>query len=195
MICCTLVCFFATSVHAQVGIYNDAPDPSSTLDIQSTTKGLLIPRMNTAQKLTIPVSTSRNGLLVYDTDLNCISIYMRLRTGAYGWTCLTPSERGFFYMPSINIPVRNAAGDLLVGNQQLNLFVAYTNQFNIPAYRSTGAPATSIPRYSASQLYYYVTYHDPSITVTNISSVGVMNYTVNSGPNYDSFVNIVFVVK
>jgi hypothetical protein len=52
---------------AQVGI-NDtgvAPDPNAVMDISSTTKGLLIPRMTTAQRTALATSV---GLTVYDTD-------------------------------------------------------------------------------------------------------------------------------
>ena len=39
-------------------------DPNAILDIQSTSKGLLIPRMTTLQRMKIPQT---NGLMVYDT--------------------------------------------------------------------------------------------------------------------------------
>ena len=37
-------------ISAQVGINTNSPDPSAALDIQSTTGGLLIPRLSEAQK-------------------------------------------------------------------------------------------------------------------------------------------------
>ncbi|MBO0590022.1 hypothetical protein I2486_01260 [Cellulophaga sp. E16_2] len=55
------------SANAQsVGINTLTPDESAALDIQSTTGGLLIPRMTTAQitALTNPA----DGLLIFDTD-------------------------------------------------------------------------------------------------------------------------------
>jgi len=51
-----------------VGIGTPTPNTSALLDITSTNKGLLIPRMTTSQRLTI--STPANGLMVYDTDKN-----------------------------------------------------------------------------------------------------------------------------
>jgi hypothetical protein len=50
---------------AQVGINasNAAPDPTAILDISSTTKGLLIPRMTSLERLTLGVI---EGLTVYD---------------------------------------------------------------------------------------------------------------------------------
>jgi hypothetical protein len=50
---------------AQVGIGTTSPDPSSALDIESTDKGLLIPRMITAERTAI--SSPAEGLQVFDT--------------------------------------------------------------------------------------------------------------------------------
>jgi hypothetical protein len=56
-------------VHAQsVGIGTTAPNSKAILDISSTTKGILIPSMTTAQRLAIV--SPPNGLMVYDTDKN-----------------------------------------------------------------------------------------------------------------------------
>lgn len=54
--------------HSQnnTGIGTTAPAPSSLLDLTSTDKGLLIPRMTGAQRTAI--SLPANGLLVYQTD-------------------------------------------------------------------------------------------------------------------------------
>ena len=46
-------------------------DTAAMMDISSTTKGLLIPRMTTVQRISIiPLSISQRGLLVYDTTAN-----------------------------------------------------------------------------------------------------------------------------
>jgi hypothetical protein len=42
------------------------PDNSAILDVSSTTKGMLIPRMTEAQKADIALP--KNGLLIYQTD-------------------------------------------------------------------------------------------------------------------------------
>jgi hypothetical protein len=51
---------------AQVGIGTTTPDASSALDITSTTKGLLIPRMTNAERGFI--DTPATGLMIYQTD-------------------------------------------------------------------------------------------------------------------------------
>jgi hypothetical protein len=61
--------FFSCRIIAQsVAINNDAsqPDSSALLDIKSTTKGLLIPRMTQVQMLAL--ANPQTGLLVYQTD-------------------------------------------------------------------------------------------------------------------------------
>lgn len=61
-----LVLFFTVS-RAQVGIGTITPDNSAMLDISSTEKGILIPRMTALERLTIsnPIA---DGLMVYQTD-------------------------------------------------------------------------------------------------------------------------------
>ncbi|TVZ16413.1 hypothetical protein [Maribacter sp. MAR_2009_72] len=50
-----------------VGINTLTPDPAAALDIQSTTGGLLIPRMTTAQ--IDALASPPDGLMIYNTDL------------------------------------------------------------------------------------------------------------------------------
>ncbi len=50
-----------------------APDASSILDVKSTTKGMLIPRMTTTEKNAIP--SKATGLMVYDNTLNQFSYW------------------------------------------------------------------------------------------------------------------------
>ncbi len=57
---------FSMATFAQVGVNTTTPDPSSMLDITATDKGLLIPRMTSAQRLAIV--TPATGLVIYQTD-------------------------------------------------------------------------------------------------------------------------------
>jgi hypothetical protein len=60
----------ANSLHAQVGFNNNNPDAKSILDLYAIDKGLLIPRMTTAQRDAISSSAATpESLLVYDTVL------------------------------------------------------------------------------------------------------------------------------
>ncbi|MEZ4965134.1 MAG: hypothetical protein R2791_07825 [Saprospiraceae bacterium] len=60
--------FLAEQLSAQVAINQDnsAPDPSAMLDVKSSDKGMLVPRLSTAQRAA--VANPATGLLVFDTD-------------------------------------------------------------------------------------------------------------------------------
>ncbi|MEL6812671.1 MAG: hypothetical protein AAFP76_15180 [Bacteroidota bacterium] len=61
-----LISIFPAVAGAQVGIGTTSPDASSVLDITSTDKGILIPRMTTGERNAI--SNPANGLMIYNTD-------------------------------------------------------------------------------------------------------------------------------
>jgi microcystin-dependent protein len=56
-----------------VGVGTNSPDTSALLDVSSTTKGFLPPRMTTAQRDAI--STPATGLMVYNTDDDVMNYY------------------------------------------------------------------------------------------------------------------------
>ncbi len=56
-----------------VGIGTTTPAPSAALDVTSTTQGMLVPRLTTAQRTGI--ASPAQGLLVYDTNLGCFYYY------------------------------------------------------------------------------------------------------------------------
>jgi hypothetical protein len=60
--------FFSMHLFAQTGIGTSTPNASAKLEVASTDKGLLIPRMTKAQREAITLSGAANGLLVYQTD-------------------------------------------------------------------------------------------------------------------------------
>lgn len=187
----SLLLLFMHPAYSQIGIYTELPDVSTVLDIESegNHKGLLIPQLTTAQKTGIQLPAE--GLLVYDTNKNCISQNLGSEEAPI-WTCLTLFNRSFFYMPSVNIPT------VTLGPGTLDLFGIYKNQFTStsPTFRSAGAPAV-IPQFlNATDLYYYVTYHNPlRITIGGIDANGLLSYTTTSKAKYDDYINIVFVVK
>ena len=180
----------ALGIQAQVGINTTTPHASSALDIESTNKGVLLPRMTTMQK--IAITSPAPGLLVYDTNLKCIS--QNVGTAALPqWVCLSQKDNqsSFFYMPSIAVDAST-----LVQSKTLDLYAEYKKQFVTPTVTSTGAPA-SIPYFPiATDLYYYITYYDASVLkVNSVNTSGIMNYDIIKEADYASFMNVVFVIK
>lgn len=67
LIAITLISTYAT-FYSQVGINTPTPHASSALDVNSDTKGMLIPRITTAAVNNLSMSASE-GLIVFDKDL------------------------------------------------------------------------------------------------------------------------------
>lgn len=82
------------AMRAQVAINTDAsaPDASAMLDIKSSTKGMLAPRMTTAQRTAI--TSPADGLWVYDTNTKSFWYY---KTGT-GWQQM-PNSSGALTLP------------------------------------------------------------------------------------------------
>ena len=85
-----LLFFFLITLigNAQIGIGTTVPDATAILDITSTAKGILAPRMTTAQRTAI--TTPAQGLLVYDTDLKLFYYF----SSPSGWLPLLNSSVG-----------------------------------------------------------------------------------------------------
>jgi hypothetical protein len=60
------------SAFSQVGIGTANPDASSVLDITSTTRGLLPPRMTTSERDAI--NSAAKGLILFNTTLNTLQV-------------------------------------------------------------------------------------------------------------------------
>src|SRR5690242_6447355 len=83
----TFSLFHFLTFSQSIGINTDgsAPNATAILDIKSDTKGLLAPRMTTAQRAAIV--TPANGLLVYDLSTNGFWYY-----NGSTWSNLTSSS-------------------------------------------------------------------------------------------------------
>lgn len=75
------ITLITSAADAQIGIGTTTPHASSILDMNSTTTGMLIPRMTTAQRDAIP--SPAPGLMVYVTTTSSFSFY----TGS-AWTTI-----------------------------------------------------------------------------------------------------------
>lgn len=113
----TLLLFFFLLVtlagNAQIGIGTTAPNVSSVLDITSTTKGMLTPRMTTVQRNAI--TTPADGLMVYDTDLKVFYYYS---TGTSTWLPIisgVPGRINFKRIKSTDVLATVLATELAAG--------------------------------------------------------------------------------
>lgn len=62
--------FYASSLSAQIGIGTSSPENSAILDVSAANKGLLLPRLTSAQRTAI--ASPANGLHVFDITTNSL---------------------------------------------------------------------------------------------------------------------------
>ncbi len=185
-----LLCFSGiATLQAQVGINTSTPNASAAMDIVSTEKGILLPRMTTVQKSAIVAPAE--GLLVYDTTLRCIAQNAG-STASPAWVCLSQrdAQNGFFYMPTIAVDAST-----VVTGRSIDLYNEYLTQFTAPT-RNPSAPV-NIPYFTnRTDLYYYITNYDTDVMGNvSINDNGVMTYDIKVESDYDSFLTVVFVLK
>jgi uncharacterized protein (TIGR02145 family) len=96
-------------IFAQVGINTDnsAPDNSAMLEVKSTVKGFLPPRMNTTQRNAIASPT--DGLVIYNTDEKTLNVY-----NGTSWSPIVPAGCGSSFTDPRNGKVY---GTILIGTQ------------------------------------------------------------------------------
>lgn len=104
---------FASAVYGQngnVGIGTITPNASAQLDVTSTDKGLLIPRLTQAQRNLI--ATPATGLMIYQTD-NTPGFYYYNGTA---WTSVAPASTGITGTGTLNYLTKWTTAGSVIGN-------------------------------------------------------------------------------
>lgn len=120
-----LVVSLSNKVLSQTVIGGVTPDSSALLDLQSTDKGFLLPRMTTEQRNMIDKPAT--GLMIFNTTLNCVEINIGSRL-ATEWRCMAFSNE--FTLDSLYC--ENA---ILIGSLK-KLQAANAVQLSIPYFNS-----------------------------------------------------------
>jgi len=192
--------FVVSDLKAQVTIgSNNEPDANAVLDLQSVTKGLLLPRVAlNATNDPYPTTVHTAGMTVYNTNtsLPAIPFEYYVSPGLYyndgtKWVRMPLGYTNWFYMPSVSFDTSVTGTGFTK-----NLYSLYHGQFQTPAVKSTGAP-NSVPYIpAATDLYYYITEYDTNVfSNVTITASGLMTYDVIGGATDCSYINIVFVLK
>jgi hypothetical protein len=139
-----LATFFITATtFAQIGINTVSPDASAALDITSTTRGLLPPRMTTAQRDAI--TTPSQGLIIFCTDcasgegelqISLSSVWKNLPVGDVN----DPPAIGDTYQGGIIFYLDGSGGGLISALSDQSSGIRWNNGINT----TTGATGTAI---------------------------------------------------
>ena len=210
----SLICLlsFSNLTFGQVGISKqDAfkPNEAAILDVSSTDKGILIPRVTlTSSTILAPVTTTGtipNSLLVYNTA-TAGTIPDNVTPGFYywegsRWVRLINKENEakpvVFYAPSIALPTKESSTSYTI-----NLYDEYLKQYTLTDSSTSkkSDPNATLPTYGNTDLYYFITYYDKDVfTNVNISNNGILTYNVTStgeaAVSEKTYMNVVFKVK
>jgi len=219
-ICTLILLTFTYYSQAQVGFGTPTPDSSAEIEIQSTNKGMLVPRIgltSSTQKLQTNIDNA-NSLLIYNNGAV-------LPTGFYYWKAnvVSGTDNGswiavgsevssmpkFFYMPSVVLPTVSTDSRITAnGNYRyaddtfsVNLYALFSSQFSTPVTSSTGSTGLNgFVLTPATSYEYFVTYADGNVFTpneVNVSAEGLLTYKVNANSiiRNGSFMNIVLKVK
>lgn len=130
---------------AQIGIQTDNPHSSAALEISSTDKGLLIPRVTLSSSLSSPspVTSPAVGLLIYNSGANQDEGFY-FWTGAQ-WKQLKPEEGSDVEGPSSSTDNAIARFDGADGNKIQNSSVILDDASNISGVNKLTTAAFTMP--------------------------------------------------
>jgi len=172
-----MLVMFCLSSHAiaQIGIGTSTPHPSAILDVSSTNKGLLLPRMTTLERDLI--ISPANGLLIYNTTANELQIYKQrlpVQSGLRsGW-----AELDFPATEVIQSFTSTSTGNLISVDILLNEVLA-GGTLTLTVYNSNNGTGTSLC--------------SASLPITLTSSNSRQRFTFSSPPALTS--NMVYSFK
>jgi hypothetical protein len=190
---------------------NSAPDPSAMLDVKSTTKGMLPPRMTQAQRniITLPAT----GLTIYQTDLGP-GLYYNAGTPAIPAWSMVGSNAGqwqnigsniYYNLGYVGIGTSTPDAALSVASTSLggiatvgSFQIGQSNTYNLVCdnnevqARSNGGASTLYLQYwggdiSACASGGTSTFYGPVSMYSNLNASGRIG--IKASPSYDLHVN------
>jgi len=125
------------TANAQVGIGTTTPDPSSLLEIKSTTKGLLMPRLSASEMFGVPAPAL--GLQVFNTTTNTFWYY-----NGVAWVNTSASNEPWFNQATNSGATANTQNIYQMGNVGIGTAPApaYKLHINGQAKFNGGFPPT-----------------------------------------------------
>ena len=171
---------------SQVGIGTVNPDPSSILHLNSTTAGLLIPRLTHVQKLIIP--SPAEGLIIYQTDNDSGFWY-------YDGTIWRPLRDYYTFSNGLNASGINAKlGGTLIEDTDIDLSdsdlnIKTTSSLSFPGRFSIYGNDREIFQTNLNQSYAHFggyAYIDGSVDGTTLSTIGGDDFAIDVVAGFQS---------
>jgi hypothetical protein len=192
---------YLTTLSSSMGINGSAlaPNTCALLDLASTTKGFLVPRMTTAQELALCGGTPPEGLIVYNLSNHTLDVYNGTIWGASGWalngnnlTGGTPATPSQFFGSDNNFDVvmqTNGIERMRLGSSAAANAVTVTsaptaaNGIQVNGTAGT-AKGVSVDMNTNPVSTFQASMFSGTITGTSGNSVSGGNFTVNGSGNF-----------
>ena len=174
---------------AQVGIGTVSPNPSSVLDIGSSNKGILIPRMTSVEREAI--ATPVSGLLVYQTNpptgfYYFNSNWIRLAnmvdlaqfTPIYGFAANTMGSTITVMLGGVDIPFPNAqllSSDIFVNMANNAFTIAKAGRYMITYRINTSANTSASSRLVLNGATVQGSVISPTVSTSNFNSTTIVD--------------------
>jgi uncharacterized protein (TIGR02145 family) len=167
---------------AQVGIGTSTPNANSALEIVSTSQGMLLPRMTTAQRDAI--ASPSTGLTIFNTTLNCIQTNIGTG-GSPNWKCLTgisPSTNGTAVVSAYSCSTASA-GTMTTGVSVSGVTQTITATVGAVGTYSISATANGVT-FAGSGTFAGTGAQNIVLTATGTpTAAGSHSFTLNTTPN------------
>ena len=152
-------------------------DPAALLELESTTKGLLLPRMTSAQRDALPMDTSPVGLLIYNTDIDEIQyLFEATVTNAKGdkrqvlrWESATDSS----------IPLTQPTSPV-TGQLFYNTTLGQLNLWDGTQWIAVGGSTTNSGVVSPTISYQTLSLAGSQLTISNGNSVDLLTLVTST---------------
>jgi len=142
------------SYTGQVGVNNATPDPSSTLDLTATDKGILVPRMTTTQRTAI--ASPANALMVFDITLGKFCYYTNSQWNVVEsiWNRGTGTNISYTGQVGVNITTPDASSTVDITSTSKGLLIP---RMTTAQRQAITTPATSLMVFDTndSRFYFY----------------------------------------
>ena len=99
-----------TDTEGDVGVGTTTPAPSALVDMTSTSKGSLIPRMTTAERDAIVAPAE--GLMIYNTDLGTLEFWSNA-SGSFRWDGVTTTGTNTGWLTDGNLGLTDGVNNIL----------------------------------------------------------------------------------
>lgn len=175
---------------AQVGIGTTTPNASAALDVQSTTRGILLPRMTGAQR--IAIAAPADGLIVYQTDavsglwMRILGVWVRLTStndsfgSSTGFAANTTGSLIAVVLGGTDVPLpssQSLGSNITVNGANTTFTVAQTGRYRISYGINTTAALLVSSRLMINGAPSTVGTIAPAVSASRLAAEVIINLT------------------